>query len=61
MYGDWHNRGFWNPFSLCWSIYMVCCQCSLLLGMEKVEQDFVKLGLVTLGGAKYGNATDLNI
>ena len=40
---------------------MVCCQCSLLLGMEKVEQDFVKLGLVTLGGAKYGNATDLNI
>ncbi len=40
---------------------MVCCQCSLLLGMEKVEQVFVKLGLVTLGGAKYGKATDLNI
>ena len=45
----------------CVSQYMVCCQCSLLLGMEKVEQDFVKLGLVTLGGDKYGNATDLNI
>lgn len=40
---------------------MVCCQFSLLLGIKKVEQDFVKLGLVTLEGAKYGNATDLNI